>query len=97
MTHTDYLAQAELYLGRDWASAAAQGPRHFRTAAGALRFALEHAAPVSLRGAKLEIGPHSFTGDALLALYRSADYPLPRKRQNSVSARSASRSPNPSH
>ena len=80
MTHSDYLAQADLYLGRDWATAAAQGPRGFRTAAAALRFAFEHAAPVSLRGARLKVGPTSFAGAQLAALYNHPAYPLPRKR-----------------
>jgi hypothetical protein len=79
MTHTDYLAQADLYLGRDRASATAQGPRGFRSAARALRFAFEHAAPVSLRGARLEIGSRTFSGTQLAALYHDPAYPLRRK------------------
>jgi hypothetical protein len=79
MTHQDYLARAELYLGSDRATAFAQGPRSFRTAAQAIRFAVEHAAPVSLRGARLVIGNESFTGDDLLKLHRSPDFPLPRR------------------
>lgn len=79
MIHTDYLAPAELYLGSDRASAMAQGPRQFRTAAKAIRFAVEHAAPVSLKGARLVVGSASFSGPELRALHSSADYPLPRK------------------
>lgn len=80
MTHQDYLAaEAELYLGTDFKSAAAQGPRGFRTAAKALRFAIEEAAPVSLRGARLRIGTRSFGRDEMLSLYRSRHYPLARK------------------
>jgi hypothetical protein len=80
MTHSDYQARAELYLGRDWESAAAQGPRAFSTAANALRFALEEAAPVSLRGARLRIGDKIFAGDEIVSLYRDKHYPLQRKR-----------------
>ena len=83
MTHSDYLARAELYLGSDRATAFAQGPRSFRTAAQAIRFAVEEAAPVSLRGAKLVIGDESFSGADLLRLHSSPDFPLPR-RQRSV-------------
>ena len=83
MTHQDYLAAAELYLGSDWKSAAAHGSRKFSSAAKALRFAIEEAAPVSLRGARLDIGRRSFTRHAMPSLYRSANYPLPRK--NAVS------------
>jgi hypothetical protein len=79
MTHLNYQAPAELYLGRDWISAEAQGPRTFRTAANAIRFALEEAAPVSLHGARLKLGDTEFSGDELKELYRRADYPLPRK------------------
>ena len=79
MIHSDYLARAELYLGSDQHTAFAQGPRSFRTAAQAIRFAVEEAAPVSLRGARLVIGKESFSGDDLIRLHRSPDFPLPRK------------------
>ena len=68
MTSTDFLAAAELYLGSD------------RT--NALRFAIEEAAPVSLRGARLHVGGKTFARTDMLALYRSRRYPLSRK--NSV-------------
>lgn len=79
MTHQDFLAPAELYLGSDWTSATAHGPRRFRSAAKALRFAIEEAAPVSLRGARLRIGARVFARADMLALYGSRRYPLPRK------------------
>lgn len=78
---------AELYLGSDRKSAAAQGPRAFGSAAKALRFAIEEAAPVSLRGARLKIGDRLFAKADMLALYNSSHYPLVRK--NSVSKRLA--------
>jgi len=81
MTNLNYQAPAALYLGRDWDTAAASGPRAFRLAAHALRFALEEAAPVSLRGARLHVGDHVFTGSDLEHLYRAQSYPLERKRQ----------------
>jgi hypothetical protein len=83
MTNQDFLAAAELYLGSDRHSAFAQGPREFRTAAKALRFAIEEAAPVSLRGARLLIGDKTFARADMLALYNSRRYPLVRK--NAVS------------
>jgi hypothetical protein len=79
MTHSDYLARAELYLGRDHQTALAQGPRGFQTAAKALRFAFEEAAPVSLRGAQLRIGGKLYAGEQLASLYRDRRYPLRRK------------------
>jgi hypothetical protein len=84
MTNQDYLAAAELYLGSDRHSAAAHGPRAFRTAAKALRFAIEEAAPVSLRGARLRIGERVFARADMLALYNSRRYPLARKNDVST-------------
>jgi hypothetical protein len=80
MTDFDYLAPAELYLGRDAPTATALGPRPFRVAANALRFALEHVAPVSLRGARLHVGNKVFAGPSLRTLYEAADYPLSRRQ-----------------
>ena len=80
MTFPDYHARAELYLGSDRHTAIAQGGRTFATAAQAIRFAFEEAAPVSLHGAMLKIGDATFAGDDLAALYRGAGFPLPRKR-----------------
>jgi len=85
MTNQDFLAAAELYLGTDRLNATAHGPRQFRSAAKALRFAIEEAAPVSLRGAQLRIGDKCFARADMLALYRSRRYPLARK--NDVSTR----------
>ena len=79
MTQTEYSAPAELFLGRDTQTAFAQGARQFRTAAQAIRFALEEAAPVSLHGALLRIGTRAYRDQELAGLYRSADFPLPRK------------------
>lgn len=78
MTNQDYLAPAELHLGTDRARAIAQGPRSFKTAANAIRFAIEHAAPVSLHGAQLKIGDRRYYRRAILALYHNVLYPLPR-------------------
>lgn len=80
MTHLNFHARAELYLGSDRPTAMAQGSRSFATAAQAIRFALEEAAPVSLRGASLEVGTATFERDDLLALYHSPAFPLPRRR-----------------
>ncbi|WP_127751939.1 hypothetical protein [Devosia sp. 1566] len=79
MTHTDYTAPAELFLGRDHQTAFEQGAKRFRTAAQAIRFAVEEAAPVSLHGALLQVGTKAYRKHELTQLYRSADFPLPRK------------------
>jgi hypothetical protein len=70
MTIPDDTSTAQLYLGRDWPTASALGPRRFRNARQALRFAFEHAAPVSLRGARLLVAGRSFAGDDLASLNR---------------------------
>jgi hypothetical protein len=80
MTSIDFHARAELYLGSDRKTAAEQGPRSFRTAAQAIRFALEEAAPVSLHGASLQIGERTYRSAELTWLYRSPDYPFDCKR-----------------
>ncbi|KRA55810.1 hypothetical protein [Devosia sp. Root635] len=79
MTFPNYHARAELYLGSDRPTAMAQGGRTFATAAQAIRFAFEEAAPVSLHGAMLRIGGATYAGADLTDLYRSPAFPLPRK------------------
>lgn len=81
-------APGELFLGSDVATALAQGSRHFRSAAKAIRFAMEHAAPVSLRGAMLKIGDKSFGPAEIRQLHRHlmAHHPQP---YGSVKARYA--------
>jgi hypothetical protein len=61
---------AQLYLGRDWATASELGPRSFSSVRKALRFAFEHAAPVSLRGARLLIDDRTYAGTELSELNR---------------------------
>jgi hypothetical protein len=79
MTYQHFQARAELYLGSDQPTAFAQGARAFRTVAQAIRFAIEEAAPISLHGARLQVGDEVFSGDEITQLYRRPDYPLPRK------------------
>lgn len=59
-------APGQLFLGADLAAAKAQGPRNFRKSGNAVRFAMEQAAPVHLRGALLKIDGQSF-GPAQIA------------------------------
>jgi hypothetical protein len=61
---------SELFLGRDRATALALGPRRFRTAVNAIRFAMEQAAPVSLRGAILKVGTRQFGPAEIQRLHR---------------------------
>lgn len=55
MTIDTLNAPAELFLGSTAATALALGSRHFGSAIRAIRFAMEQAAPVSLRGASLHV------------------------------------------
>ena len=59
----------DLYLGSDIATALAHGPRTFRIASNALRFAMEHAAPVSLRGALLIVNARLYGPEQIRALH----------------------------
>jgi hypothetical protein len=79
MTSINLQAPAELYLGSAWSTASAQGPRAFATAAKAIRFTLEEAAPVSLRGARLQLEGRTYSGEDMRSLYRTPSYPLVRK------------------
>lgn len=79
MNTIDFNARANLYLGRDWRTALAQGARTFSTAAKAIRFALEEAAPVSLHGALLIVEGRTYASKDLRSLYQDGRYPLDRK------------------
>ncbi|MDC9823307.1 hypothetical protein PRN20_06155 [Devosia sp. ZB163] len=70
-----FAAPGKLFLGSDVDTALAQGPRTFRTAANAIRFAMEHAAPVSLRGAMLIVGKRSYGPDQIRSLHRALPQP----------------------
>lgn len=61
----------ELFLGSDRETALALGSRHFRSAAKAIAFAVEHAAPVSLRGAMLRVGDQTFERKQIIHLHEA--------------------------
>ena len=90
-------ANAALYLGSDWHAAQNEGARHFPTAAQAVRFAMEEAAPVSLKGALLVVDGRSIAGDGIASLYRSPAYPfrhkVTRRYRPSATARRLEHSP----
>jgi len=76
----DYRAPAELY-----ASASKTGKRpmrytRFRSAAEAIKYAVEELPPELLIGSTLEVNEERFDGFGIRALYDSASYPLRRRK-----------------
>ncbi|RYE55449.1 MAG: hypothetical protein EOP20_10305 [Hyphomicrobiales bacterium] len=70
--HFDILnSPGELYLGSDRETALALGARRFRSAAKAVAFAMEQAAPVSLRGAMLRVGDQTFERKQIIHLHEA--------------------------
>lgn len=63
-------APGDLFLGSDPVWAQAQGPRRFHTVAKAIRFAIEHAAPISMRGAALHVHGERLGPSQIRSLYR---------------------------
>ncbi|HTV33249.1 MAG TPA: hypothetical protein VME69_09135 [Methylocella sp.] len=53
--------------------------RVFGRAAEAIRFVIEDLPSNVLRGCSLEVGEDRYSGDAILRLYESVDFPLPRR------------------
>jgi hypothetical protein len=53
--------------------------RLFVRAAEAIRFAIEDLPSNVLRACSLEVGEDRYVGVAILGLYESVDYPLPRR------------------
>lgn len=79
MKMMDFTKTAELYLGSSRDEALLQGGKKFHNASDAILFAMEEAAPVSLRGAILKVGEIEFTGSAVKKAYESEGFPLMRK------------------
>ena len=79
MVNVNYRAEAGLYhrvIG-GWKSAPL-GYKRFRTAAGAIRFAIEQLPEKFLLGASLEVGDERYNEKEIRQLYDSEAYPLKR-------------------
>jgi hypothetical protein len=79
MVNVNYRAEAGLYhrvIG-GWKSAPL-GYKRFRTAAGAIRFAIEQSPKKLLLGASLEVGDERYNEAEIRRLYDSEAYPLKR-------------------
>jgi hypothetical protein len=83
MADIDFAAQAELFPRRGKMSKREfVSYKRFDTAAEAIRYAVEDLNPDMLAGAVLEVDEERFDGEAIMSLYASPDYPLPRGKTN---------------
>ena len=83
MATVNYNAEAELFPPRRRSSS--RGPvgyKRFKSAAEAIRFAMEELPPELLLGAYLEVEEDRFDGPAIRQLYESEAYPLQRHRKS---------------
>ena len=80
MVNVNYRAEADLYhrvIG-GWKTNVPLGYKRFRTAAGAIRFAIEQLPKKLLLGASLEVGDERYNEAEIRQLYDSEAYPLKR-------------------
>ena len=81
MVNVNYRAEAGLYHHRvigGWRTNVPLSYKRFRTAAGAIRFAIEQSPKKLLLGASLEVGDERYNEAEIRRLYDSEAYPLKR-------------------
>ena len=78
----DYSVEAALFFAKGPKFRQALEYRLFERAAEAIRFAIEDLPSNVLRGCSLQVGEDRYMGDAILGLYESADFPLPRRAKS---------------
>jgi hypothetical protein len=79
----NYKAEAELYAPKRTSSGTKGGIKYqrFKSAAAAIRFAIEELSPKLFPGTYLEIGDERFGSEGIRRLYESPDYPLRRRKK----------------
>ena len=83
MATVNYNAEAELFPPRRRSfSRGPVGYKRFKSAAEAIRYAMEELPPELLLGAYLEVEEDRFDGPAIRQLYESEAYPLQRHRKS---------------
>jgi hypothetical protein len=83
MATVNYNVEAELFPSRRRSfSRGPVGYKRFKSAAEAIRFAMEELPPELLLGAYLEVEEDRFDGSAIRQLYESEAYPLQRHRKS---------------
>jgi len=83
MATVNYNAEAELFRPRRRSfSRGPVGYKRFKSAAEAIRYAMEELPPELLLGAYLEVEEDRFDGPAIRQLYESEAYPLQRHRKS---------------
>jgi hypothetical protein len=79
----DYTAAAELFIPKGVGGRRTTSYRRFRTAAEAIRFAVEEFPAIGTLGAWMRVGEERFDGDGIRRLYESNSYPRRRRVRKS--------------
>jgi hypothetical protein len=82
MSQFDYLAPAELFVGKGRTSARGSPMRYLRfpTSAEAIKYAVESLEPSALLGAAMVVGEDRFEGADIRVLYEEDHFPLSRDK-----------------